>query len=57
MSKQNEITVCSIYVSNEDTGWIIHRLDLVGKYKKEMIRQLESLLERMKQEFNNENNF
>lgn len=50
MSKQNETTVCSIYVSNIDAGWIIHRLDLVEKNKKEIIHQLELLLERMKQE-------
>lgn len=50
MSKQNETTVCSIYVSNEDTGYIIHRLDLVEKYKKEIIHELELLAAQLKQE-------
>lgn len=49
MSKQNETAVCSIYVSNTDAGWIIHRLDLAEKYKKEITHQLELLLERVKQ--------
>ena len=50
MGKSNEINVLSIYVSNEDTGYIIHRLDLVEKYKKEVIRELELLAEQLKQE-------
>ena len=33
MGKSNETNVISIYVSNEDIGYIIHRLDLVEKYK------------------------
>lgn len=50
MGYRDEITVASIYVSNDDAGWIIHRLDLAEKYKKEVVDQLELLLERLKQE-------
>lgn len=50
MSKSNETTVLSVYVSNTSTGYIIHRLDLVEKYKKEVIHELELLTAQLKQE-------
>lgn len=50
MGKSNETNILSIYVSNEDAGYIIHRCDLVPKYKKEIIHQLELLLGKVKNE-------
>lgn len=47
MSKANETNVISVYVSNEDTGYIIHRLDLLEKYKKDLLHELELLIKRI----------
>lgn len=45
----NETNVISIYVSNNDTGWIIHREDLAKEYKKDILHQLELAIEQLKQ--------
>lgn len=46
----NETNVASIYITNEDAGYIIHRLDLVKEHKREILHQLELLIKQLKED-------
>lgn len=45
-----ELNVVSVYITNEDVGYIIHREDLVKQYKKEILRQLELAIKAIKEQ-------